>query len=162
MNKIPQVGDARVDDRCSEGSIEASAEKRVTLASDRKYPATDALAGTAGALLAAADALDTVNEGDFAERLRSGLETQNYNEAIFREYLVHKRLRRVKFCNPRKDASRKTSFPHCSKARKVFRARMQILEKANFPIFGDQLAFMTSLRFLLLGLVPEKAMKLKK
>ena len=77
---IPQVGDARVDDRCSEGSIEASAERRVTLASDRKYPATDALAGTAGALLAAADALEAVDEGDFAERLRSGLETKNYSE----------------------------------------------------------------------------------
>ena len=71
--KFFQVGDARVDDRCSEGSIEASAERRVTLASDRKYPATDALAGTAGALLAAANALDTVDESDFADRLRSGL-----------------------------------------------------------------------------------------
>ena len=45
----------------------------MTLASDRKYPATDALAGTAGALLAAANALDTVDESDFADRLRSGL-----------------------------------------------------------------------------------------
>lgn len=58
---VVQVGDARVDERC-ENSIESSAEKRATLRSTRKYPATDVLGATSGAFFAASAAFQVAGD----------------------------------------------------------------------------------------------------
>merc|ERR1712050_14045 len=58
---VVQVGDARVDERC-QNSIETSAEKRATLISSRKYPATDVLAATSAAFSAAGYAFQAAGD----------------------------------------------------------------------------------------------------